>query len=400
MNTESRILNELRQAVKNKMGKDISSSSHCEEIAAEIKKMGIVINPQTFRRFFGLIKSSGKFHIYTLDTLAQYCDFSDFATFKKNLIDDELELFLEGVKTESQEFDYWKLSETLCSKIIESPSLLASVHHQLLKYPLARTFFMEHHPMRDLAGTVYLQYFQEYLKYEETNEARLFAYGFLYMGSFLTQNNEFRNIYFNKIEETPLTTDVYILPAGRKFGVLLLEAWLRKDEIKFNKIWNEMLFVRQRYIEFSERSVCSFEYAVLEHIIFTDKTEEMLFLIENNTFQVHSDRKFITQHRKENHDTCWNIMCAMAYIKAKKQAKSKSYLNKVSLDKLALGWKKYYSIIYYFVYYNFADREEKSKIINELTELIEEIHFTYYSGRLRELVKARTCADQSLLQTS
>ena len=400
MNTESRILNELRQAVKNKMGKDISSSSHCEEIAAEIKKMGIVINPQTFRRFFGLIKSSGKFHIYTLDTLAQYCDFSDFATFKKNLIDDELELFLEGVKTESQEFDYWKLSETLCSKIIESPSLLASVHHQLLKYPLARTFFMEHHPMRDLAGTVYLQYFQEYLKYEETNEARLFAYGFLYMGSFLTQNNEFRNIYFNKIEETPLTTDVYILPAGRKFGVLLLEAWLRKDEIKFNKIWNEMLFVRQRYIEFSERSVCSFEYAVLEHIIFTDKTEEMLFLIENNTFQVHSDRKFITQHRKENHDTCWNIMCAMAYIKAKKQAKSKSYLNKVSLDKLALGWKKYYSIMYYFVYYNFADREEKSKIIDELTELIEETHFTYYSGRLRELVKARTCADQSLLQTS
>lgn len=400
MNTESRILNELRQAVKNKMGKDISSSSHCEEIAAEIKKMGIVINPQTFRRFFGLIKSSGKFHIYTLDTLAQYCDFSDFATFKKNLIDDELELFLEGVKTESQEFDYWKLSETLCSKIIESPSLLASVHHQLLKYPLARTFFMEHHPMRDLAGTVYLQYFQEYLKYEETNEARLFAYGFLYMGSFLTQNNEFRNIYFNKIEETPLTTDVYILPAGRKFGVLLLEAWLRKDEIKFNKIWNEMLFVRQRYIEFSERSVCSFEYAVLEHIIFTDKTEEMLFLIENNTFQVHSDRKFITQHRKENHDTCWNIMCSMAYIKAKKHSKSKSYLNKVSLDKLALGWKKYYSIMHYFVYYNFADREEKSKIIDELTELIEETHFTYYSGRLRELVKARTCADQSLLQTS
>lgn len=400
MNTESRILNELRQAVKNKMGKDISSSSHCEELAAEIKKMGIVVNPQTFRRFFGLIKSSGKFHIYTLDTLAQYCDFSDFATFKKNLIDDELELFLEGVKTESQEFDYWKLSETLCSKIIESPSLLASVHHQLLKYPLARTFFMEHHPMRDLAGTVYLQYFQEYLKYEETNEARLFAYGFLYMGSFLTQNNEFRNIYFNKIEETPVTTDVYILPAGRKFGVLLLEAWLRKDEIKFNKIWNEMLFVRQRYIEFSERSVCSFEYAVLEHIIFTDKTEEMLFLIENNTFQVHSDRKFITQHRKENHDTCWNIMCSMAYIKAKKHSKSKSYLNKVSLDKLALGWKKYYSIMYYFVYYNFADREEKSKIINELTELIEETHFTYYSGRLRELVKARTCADQSLLQTS
>lgn len=400
MNTESRILNELRQAVKNKMGKDISSSSHCEELAAEIKKMGIVVNPQTFRRFFGLIKSSGKFHIYTLDTLAQYCDFSDFATFKKNLIDDELELFLEGVKTESQEFDYWKLSETLCSKIIESPSLLASVHHQLLKYPLARTFFMEHHPMRDLAGTVYLQYFQEYLKYEETNEARLFAYGFLYMGSFLTQNNEFRNIYFNKIEETPLTTDVYILPAGRKFGVLLLEAWLQKDKIKFNKIWNEMLFVRQRYKEFSERSVCSFEYAVLEHIIFTDKTEEMLFLIENNTFQVHSDRKFITQHRKENHDTCWNIMCSMAYIKAKKHSKSKSYLNKVSLDKLALGWKKYYSIIYYFVYYNFADREEKSKIINELTELIEETHFTYYSGRLRELVKARTCADQSLLQTS
>lgn len=397
MNTENRILIELRQAVSRKLGKDITSALDCEKLSVEIKKSGVVINPQTFRRFFGLIKSSGKFHLYTLDSLSQYCDFTDYAAFKKSLIDNELDLFLKGIKFDSEEIDYWDLSENLCSKIIESPSLLANVHHRLLKYPLARTFFMEHHPMRDLAGTVYIQYFQEYLKYERSNEAKLFAYGFLYMGAFLTENHEFRDLYFKKIENTELSAEVYILPAGRKFGVQLLEAWLNKDENRFKTVYKEMIAAKEKYKEISERSVCSFEYAVLEHLIFTDKTEEMLYLIENNTFQLYNDQKFVPQNRKDNHDTCWDIMCCFAYFKMKKMQESELYLKKVSLEKLSLGWKKYYSILYHFVNYNFVNGEEKLNTVDQLTQLIAQTHFNYYHDMLNDVVSSVPTSDQSLL---
>lgn len=385
VNTQKRIITELRAAVSNKLGKEILSSAHCDMLADEISKIGVIINPQTFRRFFGLIKNSGKFHIHTLDTLAQYCGFTDFKNFGKSLTENELDLFLGSHDSSNLEYNYWQLSENLCRKIIDSPSSLAIVHHQLLKYPLARTFFMEHHPMRDLAGTVYAQYFQDYLKYEQSNEAKLFAYGFLYMGSFLTENKEFMEIYFHKIKDTELSPEVYVLPAARKFGVKLLHYWLNKDEQSFTETYVEMLEARNTYKEISEKSVCSFEYVILEHLIFTDKTEEMKFLIGNNTQQKYSDREFVPQDRKENHDVCWNIMCAVAYLKSEKFEECKNYLDKVCLESLSLGWQKYYSIIYYFVKLEFAAKNERTELLTKLTQLINQTYFTYYDKALLNL---------------
>ena len=396
MDTERRILKELRIAVSKKLGKEISSSAHCDELSKELEKIGSVINAQTFRRFFGLIKNSGKFHSYTLDTLSQYCEFTDFDNFKKSLLENELDLFLGNVQPEGQEFNYWNLSEDLCRKISDSTSLLANIHHKLLKYPLARTFFIEHHPMRDLAGTVYAQYFQDYLKYKHSNEAKLFAYGFLYMGAFLTENDEFMEIYCQKIRATELSSEVYVLPAGRKFGVLLLHSWLKKDEKDFYEIYDQMLVAKETYKETSEKSVCSFEYAVLEHLIFTDKTEEMRFLIENNTFQLFSDREFVPQDRKENHNECWNIMCSVAYLKMKEYEQCEKHLDKVKLSHLSLGWEKYYSILYYFVKYEFADSKEKFRIKNKLTELVGETHFSYYSNILLRMENKNLTTQNSI----
>ncbi|MEC5157706.1 hypothetical protein [Chryseobacterium sp. MP_3.2] len=389
MNIEERNLHHLRRAVCEQFGREVNTSVHCNELSVAIQKDGILINPQTFRRFFGLIKTHGGFSNFTLDALAFYCGHADFSAYKKTLIENELELFLDEIGRTRSKDNYWKISDDLCRKIIESPSLLVSVHHKLLKYPLARTFFMEHHPIRDLAGTVYSQYFKDYLKYENSNEAKLFAYGFLYMGAFLTENEEFMDLYYQKIKEIELTPEIYILPVGRKFGVMLLHSHFRKDDETFDKVFSQMVAVRENYRETSEKSVCSFEYAVLEHLIFTDKTQEMLFLIDNNITQLYSDKKFIPQDRKENHEECWSIMCAVAYLKMKDYKKSKNYLDKVNLENLSLGWQKYYAIQYYIVKYIFSNPSEKEVILNKLTELIDATHFDYYSNILA-ILEGRT----------
>ena len=139
-----------------------------------------------------------------------------------------------------------------------------------------------------------------------------------------------------------------------------------------------MLKARDSYKEVSQKSVCSFEYAVLEHLVFTDKTEIMQFLIENNTSQLFSDKPFVRQDRKENHEECWKIMCSLAYFKMKNYELSKQYLSAVNLKKLSVGWEKYYAILYYFVKYKFDEKDEKSLIKNKISQLIGETHFTYY----------------------
>lgn len=344
-----------------------------------------LINPQTFRRFFGLIKNGGNFRKHTLDTFAQYCGFTDYSSFLKCGLENELDLFFLETTTHHSDYDYWQMSEIICKKISESPTHLTKVHHQLIKYPQARIFFMEHHPMRDLAGTVYAQYFQEYLKYENSNEAKLFAYGFLYMGAFLTENRSFMQIYFQKILETELTPDVYVLPAARKFGVELLHYWFNKDYKRFAKTYSKMLLAKEHYKKISEKSVCSFEYSVLEHLIFTDKTEEMRYLIENNTSQLFNDNEFVRQDRKENHEECWKIMSALAYFKMRDYELAEKNLITINLAKLSIGWKKYYSILFYLVKFHFVDMEEKSTIIERISLLISETHFDYFYNNLAEI---------------
>ena len=107
--------------------------------------------------------------------------------------------------------------------------------------------------------------------------------------------------------------------------------------------------------------------------------------IENNTSQLFSDKPFVRQDRKENHEECWKIMCSIAYFKMKNYELSEQYLNTVNLKKLLVGWKKYYAILYYFVKFEFAEIEEKSLIKNKISQLIGETHFIYYSKILQSL---------------
>ena len=378
MKIEDQDLENLRKFVEKKFGKEISNHSDCLALEAELKLLNKTINPQTIRRFFGHIKYNGGFSEYTKDVFAFYVGYPTFSAFKKSVSENEISSFFKNENQEFSSTDFWLASEDLCKRMMDSPSLLAKTHHQVIQYPSACEFFVEHHPMRDLSCTVYAQYFHEYLKYKNTTEAKLFAYGFLFMGAFLSENEILMELYHSKIAETQLSPEVYLLPAGRKYGVQLLYTWLKNDDEAFQKSYQEMLSARKDYIKASEKSVCSFEYAVLEHLIFTNKTEEMQFLIENNTAQKYKDREFVPQDRKENHDEVWKILCAVAYFKMGNNSQCQYYLNSVDIKKLAVGWVKYYSILFYFILAQFANTNDKKTILNKIYHLISETHFTYY----------------------
>lgn len=373
----------LRKSIIEEFGKDINTFSGCVQLSEKLEEHGVNINPQTLRRFFGIISYSGGYSEYTLDSLARFCGYRNYSDFNNKIAENDLSSVFEEVSDVEDFNSYWQLSENLCQKILESPELLSTVHHKLMKYPLARVFFMEHHPMRDLVCTVYAQYFHEYLKFSPTNQAKIFAYGFLFMGAFLSDNEELIDLYFQKINQTELTEDVYLLPAGRKFGVAMMYAAHTKNDNLFAETFYEMLKAKETYRSASEKSVCSFEYSVLEHLIFTDKFQEMKFLIENNTTQKFNDKEFVPQDRKENHDTVWNIMCGYAFSKMGNAVQAAAYLNKVDLEKLSVGWECYYSIIYHLAKFNIADDHEKDALISEIKKLVDKTHFTYYLSFLK-----------------
>lgn len=386
MNRRTSILLQLQKEVIKKFGKEINTATHCDRLAILLKQSyNFNISSQTLRRFFGLIKSDSKTSHFTLNMLSQFCGFLDFKDFTTSYNNSEIKTFFADNGNRDQ--DYWQKSEQLCKQITNSTELLVSTHHRLMSFPLVRKYFIENHPLRDLIGTVYSQYFLAYLKFNNSNEAKIFAYGFLFKGAFLQQNMELMELYYNKVQETELTEGIHVIPSGLKYGVQLLYTDLTGNEKLFKKYFNEMKSVRLSYIEHSAKSVCSFEYNVLESLIFTNRTKELQFLIENNTFQQNSDQSFIPSERKQTHLEVWKILCAVSYQKMGDFKKMQYYLDLVKLENLGIGWKKYYSLMYYFALLNVADKNKEADIISKLEGLINETYFSYYQFLLDDHIK-------------
>jgi len=381
MNRNTDALLQLRLNVIDQFGKQIVTATDCENLAAILaEKLKANISAQTLRRFFGLIKASSQPSLYTLGILAKFCGFTDFHHFADFKTNSELELFFGS--TEDSGNDYWLKSEQLCRQIADSPFHLATIHHRMMPFPLVRKYFMENHPMRDMLGTVYSQYFMSYLKFNQTNEARIFAYGFLYQSAFLQGNQELMHLFFQKVKETELSPEVFVIPAGLKFGITLHYADYIGDEILFNKTYSAMKASRERYISASKSSVCSFEYTVLESLIFTERKSEIRLLLENNTFQSSAQQNFIPSQRKLTHDEVWKILSAVGYHKIGDEETAKKFAERVNLENLGFGWQKYYSIIYYFLLLEIVELKEKSKILKKLHHLISETHFTHFEEKL------------------
>jgi hypothetical protein len=386
MNREISVVNQLRKNIEKKFGKDIQTATDCDNLVSLITRdCKTNISFQTLRRFFGLIKTTSGSSHFTLDLLSQYCGYGNFKEFRNTCNNQELELFFGN--SDNTNHNYWDRSEQLCQQIIKSPDLLVSTHHRLMSFPMARKYFMENHPLRDLLGSVYVQYFSAYLKYNTSNEAKIFAYGFLFQSSFLLQNTESMDLYYNKVKETELTENVHVIPAGLKFGVQLLYADFTGNENLFKRYFAEMKKARLRYRTASEKSVCSFESTVLESLIFTNRSQEMKFLIENNTFQINNDEDYIPSKRKETHDEVWKILCAVAYQKMRDKKNTERFLNQINLKNLGTGWKKYYSLLYYSVYFHSAQQDQKIECFSKLKILISETYFCYYQNYLIEFSK-------------
>lgn len=63
------------------------------------------------------------------------------------------------------------------------------------------------------------------------------------------------------------------------------------------------------------------------------------------------------------------------------------YLDLVNLENLGIGWKKYYSLMYYFALLNVADKNKEADIISKLEGLINETYFSYYQFLLDDHIK-------------
>lgn len=141
--------------------------------------------------------------------------------------------------------------------------------------------------------------------------------------------------------------------------------------------------MRKNYITAAEHSFCSFEYTLLEHLIFTERLSEIRFLLENSIPQKYLDKNPVPQDRKVSHQEVWKILQARAWQILGENQKTEEFLKAVSLGKIDFGWQKYYSIIYYLTLMNLKNKE-RNKFSKKIISMAQELNMTYFERIISE----------------
>jgi len=81
----------------------------------------------------------------------------------------------------------------------------------------------------------------------------------------------------------------------------------------------------------------------------------------------------------------WKILCAVGFHKVGDTARSQKYLEFINLENLGFGWRKYYSLIYYFFLAEISEARAQNKLCAKLRELVDETHFSFYEDRLAKI---------------
>lgn len=367
----------LKKMVENKFGRPIINSKDCNDLAAYLTTVqpNSNINAQTIRRLYGLVKTEHSPSAYTLDLLSQYVASCSWAGYEiKEEVNESLKLLADWIFDffSVHEFGYTKVTDA----IAESEQLQQLLLLRLASVKTAHWMFFEQRPLRDLLDKYYQHIIPVYMANKEnTNEAKLFGYGLLFWGAFLTENEAGIEKYFKIIEETELTPEVYNIPAARKFGVPMMYYHLKQNENEFEKWFGMALKQRKDYIQQSnyDWEATNFDFVIAEHLLLVGRYEHCKKL-----WRIHQTdkKKYSTLIKRWLHHQQY-ILLMDAFC-------SKNFYKKVmqfDANKARMGERKFYSIL--FVIYQLMHVKKNAahkafKLQKQLDLLIADTGYTWF----------------------
>lgn len=366
----------LKRMVETKFGRPIANSKDCNDLSNHLISFGGNVNPQTVRRLFGLVKTTNSPSLFTLNLLANYtqnCSWKQYQHHqeideKTNLLAD---LFFDFYADPL--FGYLKVVDTIC----ENEALQDMLLMRLATVKNAQEMFFENRPLRDaLNKTTYKLALYQYIESKgSTNEAKLFGYGLLFWGAFLTENGIDISSYFKIIREIPLTANINNIPAARKFGIPLMYYHYKNDEKEFEKWFNKAMLKREDYIKLNSFAweSSNFDFVIIEHLLLIGRYSHAQKLWQQHL----SDKKNYNESSKSYHYFNQYKTLIAAFCKKDFDKKVMSFDANLARS----GERKFYTILFLIYKINHTSTTSKSKrlkLVMQLNQLINDTGYTWF----------------------
>lgn len=232
----------LKEEVIIVFGHSLKSSGDCNKLQEDIyKKSGDIINFNTLRRFFGLIKTEFNPSKNTLNILSRYCGYESFQNFtssfqiqpnKENnelLIAYLVDIFRSVAVNNEYDETFHLIVQKSVSYLLKFPGIKNEFYRKIVRTENGRNYYFEQYFHIDELATYYGQGIMYYLAAGKNNRHQVFGYSVLCMRAWLMNNDSELEACYQKLESFKTDTDLSNDIASRVFSARLFYANIKNQ---------------------------------------------------------------------------------------------------------------------------------------------------------------------------
>src|SRR5436190_8192829 len=228
----------IKQEIENVFGRRIVSSRDCIELSDEIfQRTRIQLNPNTLRRFFGLVKADYPASYSTLTILSKYCGFQSIDEIKIiNKEEKEADgandsilnfiscLFRDVYVKDADDQTFLSVVVNTVNFLNRNPALADKFQIQIAKTKNGQEFYFEKFVNIDKLNSYYGNGLRYYYAENISTRGQVFAHSLLVYRYWLTGNHEMLERHFNILLKENLNASVPPFIYGRYYAALIYQA--------------------------------------------------------------------------------------------------------------------------------------------------------------------------------
>jgi hypothetical protein len=371
----------IKTEIESVFGRSIVSSRDCIQLSYDVyEKTRCQLNPNTLRRFFGLVKANYPPSYSTLTILSKYCGFQtvdEVAALKKedtasdtpdqeSVLHYMVSLFRDvNVKDENDDTFLGVVVNTL-SFLNHHPALADKFQSQIAKTRNGQTFYFEQFVNIDKLNQFYGDGLRYYYAEKQTVSAQVFAHSLLTFRYWLTGNEEMVSKQAAIVEEQAVNNDTEPFIWGRYFASMLYNANVKQTSTE-DIILDAFKYHAAIPGNYNGLSFPRFESYMAEALVLTGHNEEGLYYIDYaiehyDDKQDDSGRKKFIQY--------FNLLKAIALSRKGRYTEATELFNKISPIDFYFLRKKFSNILYLLL--NEKLKRQHPKQEQQLTALLQE----------------------------
>jgi hypothetical protein len=374
----------IKQEIENVFGRRIVSSRDCIQLSDEIfSRTKLQLNPNTLRRFFGLVKADYPPSYSTLTILSKYCGFQSVDEIKpiikeENLSDENqdsilnflVSLFRDVYVKDAEDHTFLSLVVNTVNFLNRNPALADKFQVQIAKTKNGQEFYFEKFVNIDKLNGYYGNGLRYYYAENSSAGAQVFTNSLLVYRYWLTGNREMLEKHFNILVKQNLNASVPPFIHGRYYAAMIYQANINStcaEKVILNAYNYYSPISKNKSVSSSPR----FELYLAEALILTGYYEEGLYFIEQA-------KKNCTEKEDYAHWKFFQnflLLQCIALCKTKKYAAAEAVFGKINPMNFYFLRKSFSNILYLQIIEQL--KRQSSRHNEQFDTLIQETGFCH-----------------------